>query len=235
MRKQVSFAESQRNHRLQQDEALQRSFGMDASKMALKDPNVNLNNGLKINRPAIARCDSQHQHVTTIKIPKSLTAGPHLKHAALSPAQRKYLCSVAASHSAAHVRQLITQHYMNVLHRCIPADGSPEREELVESSVADKRDKHPPEVQLRAKHRKKIKSGAKNSGRSCPPKTSNKKSRLSKKSASKPTKTNKHKTKSPKLRRNGPGRARIRLLDEEEEEGPEDFLSDCFSSLSMEG
>ncbi|KAK1891380.1 Protein FAM216A [Dissostichus eleginoides] len=151
MRKQVSFAESQRNHRLQQDEALQRSFGMDASKMALKDPNVNLNNGVKINRPAIARCDSQQQHVTTIKIPKSLTAGPHLKHAALSPAQRKYLCSVAASHSPARVRQLITQHYINVLHRCIPAG------------------------------------------------------------------------------------ARIRLLDEEEEEGPEDFLSDCFSSLSMEG
>ncbi|KAK5886618.1 hypothetical protein CesoFtcFv8_017632 [Champsocephalus esox] len=202
MRKQVSFAESQRNHRLQQDEALQRCFGMDASKMALKDPSVNLNNGLKINRPAIARCDSQHQHVMTIKIAKSLSAGPHLKHAALSPAQKKYLCSVAASHSPARVRQLITQHYMNVLYRCIPADGSPEREELVESS--DKRDKHPPEVQLRVKHRKKIKSGAKNSGRSCHPKTSNQNSR-------------------------------IRLLDEEEEEGPEDFLSDCFSSLSMEG
>ncbi|XP_063764544.1 protein FAM216A-like [Eleginops maclovinus] len=230
MRKQVSFADSQRSHRLHQDEALQSSIGMDASNIALNDAGVNLNYSLKINPPA-ATCDSQHQRETTITIPKSLTAGPHLKHAALSPAQRKYLYSVAASYSPAHVRQLITRHYMNVLHRCIPADGS-----HVVSSVAEERDRHPSEVHLSAKHRKKIKSGARNSGKPCLAKTSNRKARLSKTTATKPTKTKKRKTKPPKLTRKSPGRARIRLLEKDkEEEGPDDFLSECFSSLSMEG
>ncbi|KAM4541689.1 protein FAM216A [Odontesthes bonariensis] len=43
------------------------------------------------------------------------------RHAALTPAQREYLYTIAASYSTAHVRSLISQHYMNVLHRSIQA------------------------------------------------------------------------------------------------------------------
>lgn len=58
--------------------------------------------------------------MTTVQIPKTMTAAPFLKHAALTPAQKEYLYTIAASHSSAHVRDLITQHYMNVLHRLRP-------------------------------------------------------------------------------------------------------------------
>uniref|UniRef100_A0A665X1Q1 Uncharacterized protein n=1 Tax=Echeneis naucrates TaxID=173247 RepID=A0A665X1Q1_ECHNA len=43
------------------------------------------------------------------------------QHGALTPAQRKYLCSVAASCSTDHVRNVIAQHYRNVLHTRIRA------------------------------------------------------------------------------------------------------------------
>ncbi|XP_029317005.1 protein FAM216A [Cottoperca gobio] len=109
MKKQVTFIKSQTTLRLRQDEDLPRSAGTSEAKM---DAGVNVNNGLKIHRPA--RCEAQH--VTTVEIPKTMTAAPFLKHAALTPAQKEYLYTVAAAYSAAHVRQLITQHYMNVLH-----------------------------------------------------------------------------------------------------------------------
>ncbi|KAI3368095.1 hypothetical protein L3Q82_026243 [Scortum barcoo] len=118
MRKQVTFAESQTVHRLHRDEPLQRHTGMNESKMA-SAAGVNFNRGLKIHRPTATTCEPQH--VTAVQIPKSMTTAPFLKHAALTPAQKEYLYTIAATHSSAHVRNLITQHYMNVLHRCIRA------------------------------------------------------------------------------------------------------------------
>uniref|UniRef100_A0A674MF91 Uncharacterized protein n=1 Tax=Takifugu rubripes TaxID=31033 RepID=A0A674MF91_TAKRU len=61
------------------------------------------------------------QQDAALPIPGAVSTAPFLKHTALTPAQREYLCNIAASHSDTHVRGLITQHYMNVLHRCTPS------------------------------------------------------------------------------------------------------------------
>ncbi|XP_074517135.1 protein FAM216A isoform X1 [Sebastes fasciatus] len=237
MKKQVKFAGSHPLRRLHQDEALPRSTGMNDSKMAFKDPGVNFNSGFKINRPPAARCEPQLQHVTTIQIPKTITAAPFLKHAALTPAQKEYLYTIAASYSTVRVRNLITQHYMNMLHRSIPAGYSSERDDLVSSVIspgADESDKRRFEVPSRAKHKEKINATAKNPGKSFLPKIPNTQARLSNTSDSKQKKMKKRTTTSPTLRRKSPRRARIRLLEEdEEEEGLDDSLSVCLSSLSL--
>lgn len=109
-----------------------------------KDLGAGSNSGLRNSRPQPATCEPQRQR-ETIQIPKSMTAGPFLKvgltswsadvfrgsgcetwplstpqHTALTPAQKEYLYRLTASYSSARVRNLITQHYMNVLHRCVP-------------------------------------------------------------------------------------------------------------------
>ncbi|XP_078133703.1 protein FAM216A [Sander vitreus] len=181
MKKQVTFAENQTIHRLHHAEAMQRSTAMNESKMALKDAGVNFNNGLKFNRLPAARCEPQLQHVTTIQIPKTITAAPFLKHAALTPAQKEYLYTMAASYSTTHVRHLITQHYVNVLHRCIQAGYNPEREDLAVCSVfsprTDKTDKPCSEVPTRVRHKDKIKTSARNTGKSFLPKIPNRRAR----------------------------------------------------------
>ncbi|XP_050934266.1 protein FAM216A isoform X2 [Lates calcarifer] len=154
MKKQVTFAESQTVHRLQQDKAVPRT-GMNELKMACKD------SGLKINRAPAARKEPQLQHLTPIQIPKAMTAAPFLKHAALTPGQKEYLYTIAASYSTAHVRNLITQHYMNVLHRCIRAGYSPNRDDLVVTSVTlpeNESEKH------QSKTQSEISSGEKTQG-----------------------------------------------------------------------
>ncbi|XP_059209939.1 protein FAM216A [Centropristis striata] len=239
MKKQVTFAERQTVHRLHQDEAFPRTIGINESQMALKDAAVNVNSGLKINRSPTASCEPQHQHGTTIQIPKTMTAAPFLKHAALTPAQREYLYTVAASYSGAHVRNLITQHYMNVLHRCIRAGDKPDGQEIVVSSVnlpgTHKSDKHSSEVLSPVKNKEKIQSYL--------PKISNRQARISNISATKQRKMKKRTTvTSPTQRGKSPRRARIRLLEEEkktegeeeeEEEEYDDSLSECLSSLSL--
>ncbi|XP_039641334.1 uncharacterized protein LOC120548888 [Perca fluviatilis] len=183
MKKQVAFAENQTTHRLHHAEAMQRSTAMNESKMALKDAGVYFNNGLKFNRLPAARCEptTQLQHVTTIQIPKTITAAPFLKHAALTPAQKDYLYTMAASYSTTHVRHLITQHYMNVLHRRIRAGYNPEREDLAVCSVilpgTDKTDKPCSEVPTKARHKDKIKTSARNTGKSFLPKIPNRRAR----------------------------------------------------------
>nr|XP_029136217.1 uncharacterized protein LOC114921085 [Labrus bergylta] len=122
MKKQVTFAEGQTVYRLHQDDAFQRSIGMKESRMAAR---------LKTQRPNVKRCEPQLHDVKTVQIPQTMTAGPFLKHTALTPAQKEYLYTIAASYSTAHVRDLINQHYMNVLHRCIPTGHDPERDDLV--------------------------------------------------------------------------------------------------------
>ncbi|XP_051241359.1 protein FAM216A [Dicentrarchus labrax] len=237
MKKQVTFAEKKTVHRRHQDEALPRGSGMNESKM---DANVNFNNGWKINRSPAARCEAQLQHLTTIQIPKTITAAPFLKHAALTPAQKEYLYTVAASYSTAHVRNLITQHYMNVLHRCIQTGYNPERDDLTGTSVTspdktDKSNKHRSHIPAaRAKHKEKINTKGRNPGKSFLPKIPNMRARIPNTSA--PTQRNmKKRTLSPILRRKSPTRARMRLLEkeEEEEEGLDDSLSECLSSLSL--
>lgn len=115
----------------------------------------NVNSGLKISRPA-------DQRLTDIQIPTSVTTASFLKHTALTPAQRKYLYSIAASYSTEHVRSLVTQHYMNVQYRCIRADYNHKRD-ILEASVAspgnDREDhlsKTQSEVSSRSKNKSKI-------------------------------------------------------------------------------
>ncbi|XP_038585155.1 uncharacterized protein LOC119910561 [Micropterus salmoides] len=234
MKKQVTFAggRTQTVRRLHQDDALPRSTGMSESKMALKDASVNFSNGLKINRAPAARGEPHLQHVTTIQIPKTMTTAPFLKHAALTPAQKDYLYTIAASYSTAHVRNLITQHYMNVLHRCIRADPNPERDDLVVTSVTDESDKRRSEAPSKENPNDKIINRAKNPGKSFLPKIPNRRTRLSKSSEQRNMQKS---ATSPTVRRKNPIRARIKLLEEEqeEEEGLDDSLSECLSLLSL--
>lgn len=48
------------------------------------------------------------------------------QHPGLTPGQKRFLYSIAEAYSKEHMRQLIRQHYMNVLHRCIRT-GEPSR------------------------------------------------------------------------------------------------------------
>ncbi|TKS87212.1 Protein FAM216A [Collichthys lucidus] len=151
MKKQVTFAESRKIRRLYQDDT--RTAETIETKGALKDACMNFNSGVKANR-----------HGATIQIPQTMTAAPFLKHAALTPAQKEYLYTIAASYSTAHVRDLITQHYMNVLHRCIPTGSKPDRDHLDVTSVTlpttDVSVKPRLEVPARPKQEKKINAGA---------------------------------------------------------------------------
>ncbi|KAK3554986.1 hypothetical protein QTP86_002525 [Hemibagrus guttatus] len=45
-----------------------------------------------------------------------------IKYSALTPGQKCYLCSVCEVYSEAHMRKLMQQHYLNVLHRSIGAE-----------------------------------------------------------------------------------------------------------------
>ncbi|KAG8013093.1 hypothetical protein GBF38_021299 [Nibea albiflora] len=228
MKKQVTFAESRMIHRLYQDDTLPRSAELNETKGALTDTCINFK------QPAV-RCE----HEPTIQIPQTITAAPFLKHAALTPAQKEYLYTIAASYSTTHVRNLITQHYMNVLHRCIPTGYKPERDRFDGTSATlptpDEAVKHRLEVPARPKQDKKINAGARNHGKSFLPKIPNRRTRLSNTSASKQRKMKKHTTTSPTLKRTSPRRARITLLEDEDEdeEGLHDSLSDCLSSLSL--
>ncbi|XP_060919559.1 protein FAM216A [Labrus mixtus] len=148
-----------------------------------------------------------------------MTAGPFLKHTALTPAQKEYLYTVAASYSTAHVRDLINQHYMNVLHRCIPTGHDPERDDLVvPSSVnlpgTEGRSKHPSGVFSPTKHKEKIQTGARNPGKSSLSNTPSRQTR-------------------DHMRLRGRVKLSQKQEEEEEEEEEEDSLSECLSPLSV--
>ncbi|KAL3969152.1 hairy and enhancer of split related with YRPW motif [Sarotherodon galilaeus] len=183
----------------------------------------NVNSGLKISRPA-------DQRLTDIQIPTSVTTASFLKHTALTPAQRKYLYSIAASYSTEHVRSLVTQHYMNVQYRCIRADYNHKRDILLEASVAspgnDREDhlsKTQSEVSSRSKNKSKI--SARHSGKPL--------SQRTKKPGETSFNTSASTHRKPKK---GTFPSLIRLSDEEEEQGrPTDSLSECLSSLSVGG
>lgn len=236
MKKQVTFAESDPVHRIHQDEALPRLCSeLQESKTALTASTLS---GFKLHRVSAAKRETQLRHGVTIHIPKTLTSAPFLKHTELTPAQREYLYTVAASYSPEHVRNLINQHYMNVLHRCIRTDCSPEREEpLVTSQTAletDEREQTPSDLPVRPKRESKSNAGAKNPGKSILPKISTRAARISNSSASKQTKVKKRtKTASSSVRGKSPRRLRMMKLLEEEDDELNDSLSECMSSLSI--
>ncbi|XP_062867269.1 protein FAM216A [Trichomycterus rosablanca] len=61
----------------------------------------------------------QPQHFNTIQIPKAMLTPPFLQYSALTPGQKQYLCTVCEAYSKDHMRKLMQQHYLNVLHRSI--------------------------------------------------------------------------------------------------------------------
>ncbi|XP_028269962.1 protein FAM216A-like [Parambassis ranga] len=69
--------------------------------------------GTQINVPAGS------QHMKTIHTPKSMMSAPFLQHPALTPGQRRYLCSIASVYSTEHMRRQMKQHYLNLLHTCL--------------------------------------------------------------------------------------------------------------------
>ncbi|NP_001373216.1 protein FAM216A [Danio rerio] len=75
--------------------------------------------GHKTQRPATAHVPEQDQTTKTIHIQKTMTAAPFLQHPILTPGQKRFLYRMEEAYSTEHMRQLICQHYMNVLHRCI--------------------------------------------------------------------------------------------------------------------
>ncbi|KAM7376386.1 hypothetical protein PAMP_006127 [Pampus punctatissimus] len=191
---------------------------------------VNFKNDLKIHGLQAERCEPKLQHIMTIPISKTMTAAPFLTHTALTPAQKQYLYTVAASYSTTHVRNLITQHYMNVLHRCTRAGYNPERDNNpVGTSL-----KHQSDVPSSVKHKERLNTGTRNPGKSFLPKIPNGQASLSNNTpASKHRKMKKHAATSPSLSRKSL-RTGVRIkLEEEDDNGPDVYMSECMSSLSM--
>ncbi|XP_072221555.1 protein FAM216A [Leuresthes tenuis] len=210
--------------------------------MALNHVGISFKDELKINRPRAAGGKPRLLQLTSIQIQKSMTAAPFLKHAALTPAQREYLYTIAASYSTAHVRSLISQHYMNVLHRSIQAGYNTDRGNPLMTSVTSaeneskkRQSKTHSEKMSRSKHMGKTNTNAGRSGKVFLPNIPLRKARPFDTLASK-HKSKKQATSQP-VERKSPGRDMIRQLDkkegEEEEEGLDNYLSECLSSLSM--
>ncbi|KAM3595607.1 uncharacterized protein V6R79_026149 [Siganus canaliculatus] len=228
MKKQVTFAESGTVHALRQDAALHRKHESNAEMKS---------RGLNIRRRLDVKHEPLHRHTSQIHIPKTMTLAPFLKHTALTPAQREYLYAVAASCSAAHVRNLISQHYVNVLHRRVRTEFDAEEEEEEDDAVFPAA-RHCDKLQSEAKHKHKINTKARNPGKSFPPKTHSRRVRFSNTFSSKQGKVKKRRT-SPRLRRKSPKRSRVQLLEDEDENEDEDeegrgaSLSESLSSLSV--
>ncbi|KAF3700766.1 Protein FAM216A [Channa argus] len=207
---------------------------------ALKHTGANAH--VQIYRPAAARTQPQTQEETTTQTAKTTTAGPLLMHAALTPAQRRYLCTIAASYGPTRVRHLITQHYINVLHRWKCTGHSSDRDEVTvmavtphESESGKGQSLSQSEVPSRAKHKERKNTNSQPPGKSFLPNIPDREKRFSRTLASKPRKMKMHKTTSPKIKRS-PRRFKNRLLKEEEdeeEEGKGNSLSQYLSSLSV--
>ncbi|XP_028995025.1 protein FAM216A isoform X2 [Betta splendens] len=173
-------------------------------------------------------------HLDTHRLPTArpdsqTTAGPFRKHAAPTPAQRQYLCTIAASYSPAHVRKLLAQHYVSILNRSIRTGIITDRDNLVVASQEENHlSKSQSEVLSAGKQKGKTKSNTKHSKKIFLPKIP-----LSN-SVPKKKKTKKHTTASPKTKPTP--RARIRrAMEEKEEEGLNGSLTECLSSLSVGG
>ncbi|KAM9707531.1 protein FAM216A isoform 2-T2 [Menidia menidia] len=187
MRKQVTFAETQTVHVLHHEMPLKRGTEIERSEMALN----RTDNGLKMNSAQASRSKKHRSQYKVVHVPKAMTAAPFLQHTALTPAQREYLYTIAASYSSAHVRSLITQHYMNVLHRRIQASISPNRDGfLITSATSAENENKKPESKaksenlFRSKHKAKMHTNG-GSGKFLPPDVPHRKARLLNKLATK--------------------------------------------------
>ncbi|KAI4885047.1 hypothetical protein NFI96_015967, partial [Prochilodus magdalenae] len=70
-------------------------------------------------QPAGLELADQPQNFNTIHFPGTMMTSPFLQHPSLTPGQKHYLYTVAEAYSKDHMRKLIRQHYLNVLHRSI--------------------------------------------------------------------------------------------------------------------
>uniref|UniRef100_A0A671S4U7 Uncharacterized protein n=1 Tax=Sinocyclocheilus anshuiensis TaxID=1608454 RepID=A0A671S4U7_9TELE len=94
-----------------------------------------------IQRPATVQVPEQDRGMKTIHIPKTITAAPFLQHPGLTPGQKRFLYSIAEAYSKEHMRQLICQHYMNVLHRCIRTEEPKTNSQSTSTSKTKERGK----------------------------------------------------------------------------------------------
>lgn len=173
-------------------------------------------------------------------IPRSMATAPFLKHSGLTPAQREYLYSVASSQSGERVRDIITTHYMNIVHRCIRAGHTVEKDyiypvilqETVEPSQTEVVSKPPP-----PKQRGRAGAAARNYGRTALPKINRRQPRRLKTPV---TKQRKKLVTPPKLKKKKPSVSLPVLSPDEDDDDDDDdilsfkdSLSDGLSSLSL--
>ncbi|KAK0146902.1 hypothetical protein N1851_013765 [Merluccius polli] len=130
-----------------------------------------------------------------VRIHTTLSPAPFLTHSQLTPAQKRFLGSVAGSQSAQRVYSLVNQYYLNVLHRCT-RPGLQEEASMLPGTAETTQD--PEELQAkavkRAKHKQPITTAAaRHSGKTSLTKLPPKKTRLPAKVKSPNTKKNKTK------------------------------------------
>ncbi|CAL8283373.1 unnamed protein product [Lota lota] len=98
-----------------------------------------------------------------VRIHTTLSPAPFLKHPQLTPAQKRYLDSVAGSQSAERVYSLVNQHYLNVLRRRI-RPGPQEEYSMVpvaaEVEIAQEPEEPQSKAVRRAKHKQPIRTAA---------------------------------------------------------------------------
>ncbi|KAL6469683.1 hypothetical protein MHYP_G00208020 [Metynnis hypsauchen] len=179
----------------------------------------------KQRQPAALKLEEQPQHFNTVRIPEMTMTSPFLQHPSLTPGQRHYLYTVAKAFSKDHVRKLICQHYLNVLHRSIRTGVSHAKD--MTFSIAPQLRAYSPDVESSPKPQKKSSNGQR------PKATSNKRLVLPKINSHRkslcsrfPPESNARKSKPPVKRYNASG-----LVHWKAEE--DSVLSDI-SSLSLE-
>ncbi|KAL7854222.1 hypothetical protein AOLI_G00210660 [Acnodon oligacanthus] len=110
-------------------------------------------------QPAALKLAEQPQHFNAIRIPEMTMTSPFLQHPSLTPGQRHYLYTVAEAYSKDHVRKLICQHYLNVLHRSIRTGVSHAKD--VTFSIDPQLRTYSPDVESSPKPQEKSSNGQK--------------------------------------------------------------------------
>ncbi|XP_036443962.1 protein FAM216A isoform X2 [Colossoma macropomum] len=121
------------------------------------DSSVTKNPNYELKKPE--RQPEQPQHFNTIRIPEMMMTSPFLQHPSLTPGQKHYLYTVAEAYSEDHVRKLICQHYLNVLHRSIRTGVSHAKDMTL--SIDPLLRTHSPDVESSPEQQKKSSNGQK--------------------------------------------------------------------------
>ncbi|XP_055015260.1 uncharacterized protein LOC129410648 [Boleophthalmus pectinirostris] len=177
------------------------------------------------------RFSTPGDHRATVHIPRGMAMAPFLKHSGLTPAQREYLYSVAATYSGDRVRDIITTHYMNILHRCIRAGHTVEKVYSL-APVTLPQMVEPPQTEVESnpntqnkptssKQKGKTSIAAKNYGKTILPKINKRQPRLK----TPVSKQRKKQTTPPKLKKKSPS-VSTRVLSPDEDDEDEDWLKD---------